>query len=52
VEHDRVDGRLPAGPLGEQLAALAWAPIATAVVFGVWAVVRNLPFAPFLALRV
>lgn len=29
-----------------------WAPIAAGVVFGVWTVARNLPFAPFLALRV
>ncbi|WP_116050945.1 DUF2752 domain-containing protein [Amycolatopsis palatopharyngis] len=29
-----------------------WAPIATGVVIAVWTVVRNLPFEPFVALRV
>jgi hypothetical protein len=29
-----------------------WAPLATGVVVGVWTVVRNLPFEPFIALRV
>jgi hypothetical protein len=29
-----------------------WSPVAVGVVFAVWAIIRNLPFAPFTALAV